>query len=196
MRTSVAAIVLAAGASRRLGQPKQLLVLGGETLLARSIRLASEAGAGPVFVVLGAHHESIRAVVALNDAIAVVNENWEQGIASSIHAGLNELEALAQDARGALILSCDQPRLTAARLRALIEIFAAQTEPSIVASAYAGVQGIPAVFPRCAFPDLLALSGDKGARALLAQPPCPLIALSFEGGEVDIDQPADLAELE
>ncbi len=196
MKSSVAAIVLAAGASRRLGQPKQLLMNGGETLLARSIRLAYEAGAGPVLVVLGAHLESIRAVVALNDAIVVINEKWEEGIASSIHAGLNELEAIAHDARGALILSCDQPRLTAAHLHALIESFAAQTEPSIVASAYARVQGIPAVFPSFAFPHLLALRGDRGARALLTQPPCPLMVLPFEGGEVDIDQPADLAELE
>ena len=92
-------------------------------------------------------------------------------------------------------MSCDQPRLTAAHLRALIEAFTAQDEPSIVASAYAGVHGTPAVFPRFAFPHLLALTGDRGARVLLTQPPCSLIALPFEGGEVDIDQPADLAEL-
>jgi len=95
-----------------------------------------------------------------------------------------------------LILSCDQPRLTTAHLRAVTESFTAQGEPSIVASEYVGVHGIPAVFPRSAFPDLLALSGDRGARALLVKPPCPLIAVPFEGGEVDIDQPADLAELE
>jgi len=65
-----------------------------------------------------------------------------------------------------------------------------------VASAYAGVHGIPAIFPRSAFPDLLALSGDKGARALLVKPPRPLIVVPFEGGEVDIDEPGDLAELE
>jgi molybdenum cofactor cytidylyltransferase len=95
-----------------------------------------------------------------------------------------------------LILSCDQPRLTAGHLRALIDTFAAQTDPSIVASAYAGVHGVPAVFPRLVFPDLLALRGDKGARALLVQPPCPLIALPFPGGEVDVDEPADLAGIE
>jgi molybdenum cofactor cytidylyltransferase len=196
VKSSVAAIVLAAGASRRLGQPKQLLMHGGETLLARSIRLANEAGAAPVLVVLGASHEKIRAVVALGGVNLVINENWEQGIASSIHAGMNAFGEIGSTVSGALILSCDQPRLTAEHLSALIESFAAQTKPSIVASAYAGVRGIPAVFPRFAFTHLLALSGDKGARALLARPPCPLIALSFEGGEVDIDQPADLAELE
>jgi molybdenum cofactor cytidylyltransferase len=196
VKSSVAAIVLAAGASRRLGQPKQLLMRGGETLLARSIRLACEAGARPVLVVLGALHERIRATVALDDVIWVVNENWEQGIASSIHAGVNALDGVGSTVSGVLILSCDQPRLTAAHLRALTESFTAQDEPSIVVSEYVGAHGIPAIFPRSAFPDLLVLSGDKGARALLAQPPCPLIALPFEGGEVDIDQPADLAELE
>ena len=196
MKASVAAIVLAAGGSRRLGQPKQLLMFGGETLLARVIRLANEAGAAPVLAVLGAQHEKIRAEVALSDADVVINENWEQGIASSIHEGVSALQAAAPGISGALILSCDQPRLTAAHLRALIDGFNAQAEPSIVSSTYAGVLGIPAVFPRSLFPDLFALSGDKGARSLLNQPPCPLLAQPFEGGEVDIDLPANLGELE
>jgi CTP:molybdopterin cytidylyltransferase MocA len=196
VKSSVAAIVLAAGASRRLGQAKQLLMHEGETLLARSIRLANEVGAGPVLVVLGASHEKIRAAVSLDGVKLVINENWEQGIASSIHAGVNSLDEVGSSVSGVLILSCDQPRLTTAHLRALTESFTAQGEPSIVASEYVGVHGIPAVFPRSAFPDLLALSGDRGARALLVKPPCPLIAVPFEGGEVDIDQPADLAELE
>ena len=143
MNASVAAIVLAAGASRRLGQPKQLLMLGGETLLERAVRLVSEAGAAPVFVVLGAYHERIHEATPIGDAKIVINDRWKQGIATSIHAALGGLDAAAPDAKGALILSCDQPLLTAAHLRALIEIFAAQAEPSLVASAYAGVVGIP-----------------------------------------------------
>lgn len=195
----VAAIVLAAGASRRLGQPKQLLMLGMETLLERAIRMAAESGATPVFVILGAYSEQIRAAVPLNQlpqVIPVLNSAWEQGMASSIHTALGALDDRAPQASGALILSCDQPRLTAAHLRALLQAFAAQPEPTIVASAYAGVLGIPAVFPREVFADLRVLRGDKGARALLVQPPCPLIQLPFAGGEVDIDEPADLARLE
>jgi molybdenum cofactor cytidylyltransferase len=95
-----------------------------------------------------------------------------------------------------MILSCDQPRLTADHLRALIEAFCEQAEPAIAASAYAGTLGIPAVFPRQVFSALQALSGDKGARALLMKPPCPLVAVDFAGGEIDIDLPADLAQLE
>jgi molybdenum cofactor cytidylyltransferase len=193
---SVAAIVLAAGASRRLGQPKQLLLLGGEALLERAIRLAGEAGAAPVLTVLGANREVILAAIELNRAVPVINNDWEHGIAASIQAGLESVDAIAPNAMAALILSCDQPRLTATHLRELIEAFAAQTEPPIVASAYAGVVGIPAVFPRLVFPHLIALRGDQGARAILAQPPCPLIAVPFPGGEVDIDQPEDLAQLE
>ena len=193
MRGSVAAVVLAAGASRRLGQPKQLLILDGETLLARSVRLAFEAGAAQVLVVVGAQAELIGADVPAGIAAVVMNDEWEQGIASSIHAGVKAIDGVA---RGVLILACDQPRLSAEHLRGLIETFAAQGEASIVASTYAGVLGIPAVFPRETFADLLALSGDKGARALLMQPPCPLIVLAFDGGEVDIDEPDDLAQLQ
>jgi CTP:molybdopterin cytidylyltransferase MocA len=198
MPMPVAAIVLAAGASRRLGQPKQLLMLGGETLLARAIRLAAEAGATPVIAVLGAHHDRILAAVSFNklrNAIPIVNSAWEQGIATSIHAALNSLEHCAPQASGALILGCDQPRLTGEHLRAMLDSFAAQSAHSIVASAYAGILGIPAVFPRAAFSNLLTLRGDKGARSLLMQPPCPLVALPLPGGEVDIDLPADLDQL-
>jgi molybdenum cofactor cytidylyltransferase len=196
---SVAAIVLAAGASRRLGQPKQLLLHGGETLLERALRLAGEAGATPVIVVLGAHYERICAAVRfdkLSNAIPVHNSGWEQGIASSIHAGLRALEESAPQASGLLILGCDQPRLTAGHLRGLLEAFARQAAPAMLASAYAGIVGTPAVFPRAVFAELGALRGNQGARVLFMQPTLPLIALPFPGGEVDIDLPEDLAHLE
>jgi molybdenum cofactor cytidylyltransferase len=193
---SVAAIVLAAGASSRLGQPKQLLVHRGETLLERAIRLANEAGAAPVITVIGANFETLRASVASMCSIQAINNRWEQGISTSIHAGLDALDEAAPHAAGALILACDQPRLTADHLRTLIEIFATQEDPSIVASTYAGVLGVPAVFPRMAFADLRALRGDKGARSLLVHPPCPMIPVPFPGGEVDIDRPEDLSQLD
>jgi molybdenum cofactor cytidylyltransferase len=93
-------------------------------------------------------------------------------------------------------MTCDQLRLTAAHLRALIESFASQPEPSIVASTYTGVLGVPAVFPQNAFQRLRKLRGDQGARKVLLRPQCPLVQIDFPGGEVDIDQPADLANLE
>ncbi len=192
----VAAIILAAGASRRLGQPKQLIAFRGEALLARTIRLAHEAGAAPVLVVLGAHLQIIREAIEFNEAVPVSNELWEQGISSSIHAGLQAVDVHAPQASGVLLMSCDQPRLSAVHLRMLMETFAAQGASCIVASVYTGIQGVPAVFPRALFPELRGLQGEQGARSLLAQPLCPVITLPFDGGEVDIDVPADLAQLE
>ena len=193
---TVAAIVLAAGASRRLSQPKQLLMHGGELMIERAIRLANEAGAAPVITVLGAYHELIREAVRLSNFTPVINDAWEQGISTSIQAGLAAVLESDPQTTGALVLGCDQPRLLVEHLRAMLEAFSAQTAPAIVASAYEGVLGIPAVFPREVFAGLRTLRGDKGARSLLMEPPCPLVALPFPGGEIDIDLPADMVHLE
>lgn len=196
MTRTVGAVVLAAGASLRLGRPKQLLLLEGEPLVARAARLAGEAGAAPVFAVVGAEQEKVSAALAQVKCIPVANADWAQGMASSIHAGLSAMDAYTPEAAGALILACDQPRLTAAHLRALMDAFAAHNGDAIAASAYAGKMGVPAVFPRAVFGRLRSLSGDKGARALLTDAPCPVVALPFDGGEIDIDLPGDLGELD
>ena len=101
----VAAIILAAGASRRLGQPKQLLIMGAETLLARAMRLAKEAGANPVLVVLGAFRDAIcaRPLSFVTQSLAV-NQDWQQGMATSIHAGLGSLDSDSVLADGVLML--------------------------------------------------------------------------------------------
>ena len=195
MSTRVGAVVLAAGASSRLGQPKQLLMHRGETLIARALRFAQEAGAAPVLAILGAHRDEIESAVKFGSAERIVNERWAEGISTSIRAGLDALAETAPDAAGVLMMACDQPRLTADYLRMLLHRFLLQSEPTIVASAYAGVLGIPAVFPRATFAALRALEGDKGARALLMKPPCALIASPLAGGEVDIDRPDDLSAL-
>ena len=198
MAMTIAAFILAAGASHRLGQPKQLLTYGGESMIERAIRLTNEAGAAPVIAVLGAHYEMISAAVTLHKpggAVPVVNDRWRLGIASSIHAGLRAVDVIAPQVPGVLILGCDQPRLTADHLREMLETFDAQASSAMVASAYAHTLGIPAVFPRQVFADLDALSGDQGARALFMRPSCSLLAVPFPGGEIDIDKPADLEQL-
>jgi molybdenum cofactor cytidylyltransferase len=189
----VPAIILAAGASRRLGQPKQLVRIGGETLLARTIRVVREAAANPMLVVVGANRESIAEAVGLSAVQVVANPDWEQGIASSIHAGIEALQRLEPKADAAMILVCDQPRLTAGHLKQLIGRFEQAEEPPIAASRYAGIAGIPAIFPASQFANLLALNGDTGARFLLRNPECPMVAVDFKDGEADIDTPEDLA---
>ncbi|MGC1421583.1 MAG: nucleotidyltransferase family protein [Terracidiphilus sp.] len=193
MPMSVAAIIVAAGSSSRLGQPKQLVLIDGEPLLHRAIRFAQEAGASPVFVVLGAHRERIESAIDFGAAAIVINADWEEGVASSIRAGVKAVQAEAPTAEGVLLLTCDQPRVSAEHLGRLIQMSYAQSAPTAIASAYGGIRGIPAIFPRQALHDLLALRGDKGARALLAHPPWPVISIPLDGGEIDIDRPEDLA---
>ncbi len=186
------AIILAAGASRRLGQPKQLAFIAGETLLARTVRVVRESRAEPVIVVLGAHQASIVSEIDLGRVQVVTNPDWEQGIASSIHAGIQAVQQSCAKAAAVLLLVCDQPRLSAGHLQRLIGAHLEAAEPTIVASRYGGIAGIPAIFPVSQFGKLLMLRGDAGARYILRKPDCPMVAMDFEGGEVDIDTPEDL----
>ncbi|HEV2215345.1 MAG TPA: nucleotidyltransferase family protein [Terracidiphilus sp.] len=192
---TVPAILLAAGESRRLGQPKQLVAVGRELLLERALRVAREAQAHPLLVVLGAHFASIRARINFQDAVPILNEDWQRGISTSIRAGLRELDARAPQYACALFITCDQPCLTAAHLRALIAAHQAHAAPAIAASSYQGAYGTPAIFPRELFPQLHALEGDKGARALINSALCPVVVCPFAGGEIDIDEPSDLEHL-
>lgn len=178
---NVAAVILAAGASRRLGEPKQLVRLEEETLLERAVRVAAQAGCSPILVVLGASSETILAQIAFLPAEIVLNPEWEEGMASSLRAGIHALPA---QTRGVLLLTCDQPTVTAAHLQRLASN--APTEP--VASRYADKHGVPAYFPATTFAELLQLSGDQGARRLLAA----ARAIDLPGGEIDVDTPESL----
>jgi molybdenum cofactor cytidylyltransferase len=189
----VPAIILAAGASRRLGYPKQLARIAGESLLDRTIRIVRASASEPILVVLGAHHDIIAAAVDLSQVHPVMNANWEHGISTSIQAGIRALLELRPATNAALFLVCDQPRLTAEHLRTLVEAYEQAREPAIVASQYAGTAGIPAIFPASQFGSLRALRGDAGARKLLRDQVCPVISVQFDGGEMDIDAPSDLS---
>jgi CTP:molybdopterin cytidylyltransferase MocA len=177
----IAAVVLAGGASTRLGEPKQLIRIAGETLIDRAIRTAREAGCAPVVVVLGAASEAIREQCELSDAVVVLNDTWEEGMASSIRVGM----AAVHGAEGVVLMTCDQPAVTADHLRKL----AATGE--VMASAYAGRRGVPAYFPASSFPALMQLTGDAGARELLRH----AATVELAGGELDVDTVADRNEV-
>lgn len=189
--SSVAAVIVAAGSSERLGRPKQLVMLDGETLLGRAIRFAQEAGAAPVLVVLGAHREEIEAQVDFAKSEIIVNQKWQEGIASSICAGISAVEEQNLMVSGVLLMVCDQPCVTTKHLGRMLDAFS-KDATSAVASVYLSMRGIPAVFPREAFEELLALRGDKGARGLLADPRRKVTEIALGGGEFDIDEPRDL----
>jgi CTP:molybdopterin cytidylyltransferase MocA len=191
-------ILLAAGASTRLGRPKQLLrlpELSGATLLDHAVEVGRNAGGAPIFVILGAHAKQIHVECELLDCILIRNEAWAEGMASSLRVGIAAVMENAPAACGAMILVCDQPGMSAEHLRRLAEAHGA--EPGrIVASRYAGRSGVPAIFPRASFPALLELKGDKGARALLQQPDAAVHAIDFPGGEFDIDAPEDVERMQ
>jgi molybdenum cofactor cytidylyltransferase len=185
-----AAVILAAGASTRLGQPKQLAMLEGETLLERAIRTALESGCSPIVVVLGANSAHILANTTLGNAVPAINDAWPEGMSTSIRLGIHTLQSIAPLSEGAILMTCDQPSVTAPHLRALIS--AGEPSLTITASAYSGRRGVPAYFPAIAFPTLTQLQGDAGARTLLRDAP----AIDLPHGELDIDTPADLAHAE
>jgi molybdenum cofactor cytidylyltransferase len=178
---SVAAVVLAAGASTRLGVLKQLALLGKETLLERAVRVAREAGCSPVLVVLGVEHAHVLGTSLLGDAIPVINDKWEEGMASSIRLGVRTLGSVAKE--GVLLMTCDQPAVTAEHLRLLMK------GVGVKASRYAGRNGVPVFFPQEYFDRLMGLKGDAGARELLAEARYEELV----NGELDVDTVEDLA---
>ena len=178
----IAAVILAAGAGRRMGGPKALLRLSGETLLRRTARAALGAGCSPVVAVIGAWDPGLGGL----EVQTVFNPEAQEGMGCSIRLGI---AALPPDVEAALLLAVDQPAVDAALLEDLLALAAANpARPA--ACAYADTLGIPAVLPRRYFPELLALRGDRGAKALLLREGAA--ALPFPGGEADLDTPGDL----
>ncbi len=174
------ALILAAGASTRLGHPKQLLRLGSETLLDRSVRIATEAGCAPVVVVLGASEGQIRSQCKLQGVLIVSHPDWSDGMGTTLSRGVREFD----DVQGILVMTCDMPAVTADHLCALA------ASEQVTASSYGGRKGVPAYFPRDRFPQLLELKGDRGAIELLRHAQ----GVELSGGEFDVDTSDDLAK--
>lgn len=183
-------VLLAAGASRRFGSPKQLARVGGQTLLRRMAGIALASRPAGCVVVLGARAGRLRRELAGLNVRVVVNGRWREGLSRSLAAGV---AALPADARAVLVLLADQAAINAADLERLCEcwrraprrIFAARTD---------GGLGPPAILPRSAFPELRRLRGDRGARELLRDPRRRAVGIELPGADLDIDRRSDLAD--
>lgn len=191
---SAVALILAAGASTRMGRVKQLLTFGTETLLSRAISQARKAHFDRIVVVLGAHSEQIAPSVDDSQAEAVLNPHWETGMGSSIHAGLAYIRETGPEPDAIAILLVDQPHVTAYHLLAMRRLFR-DTQAAIVAARYDGRLGVPALFRREVFPLLASLPASSGARQLLRYSGIAVEPFPFPEAAIDIDTPADLAAL-
>ena len=189
----VALLLLAAGASTRLGRPKQFLPYHGRTLLRHAAEVAAASGCTPRLLVTGALHEKLLVEVAGLGFGVVRNEDWATGMGGSIAAGVSALEAQNPGLAAIIVMLCDQPLLTPEVLQQLQRQFLATGQP-LVATAYAGTRGVPALFARDVFPDLRALAGATGARELLRRY-AHLPAVEFAGGAVDVDTAEQYAAL-
>ena len=187
-------IILAAGASSRLGQPKQNLVFQGKTLLQRAIENALASSCETVVVILGANAGAIQTTIADQPVSIFVNPDWQEGMASSIRCGLIELQKIPPFVSSALLMLCDQPFANAKILNRLVQEKSG-SDILIIASSYDDTIGTPALFDRSIFPELLQLEGQEGAKKLLAKHADKVLAVPFASGGIDIDTIADYERL-
>ena len=185
-----AIVILAAGPSSRLGEPKQLVIFKGETLLRRLAQNAVLASKN-VFVVLGAHENLIAPTLENLPVQIIKNPRWATGMASSIATGLAAAMAQVADLEGVIFSVCDQPRLSAAVFQKIISQ-KNLSKKGIVACGYGGSAGVPVLFSKKYFPKLLLLEGEKGAKNLIRENPGDLDLVDFPGGDWDIDELRDL----
>lgn len=193
-RTPTGAIILAAGASNRMGHLKQLLPYGGTTLLGNAIDQALKADFERVTVVVGAQAERVRQSIGSTGVEVVVNDKWQAGMGSSITAALAYVESFGAPLAAVAILLSDQPYIRAEHLLALRKLLD-DSGLSVAAAEYNGQPGVPALFRRDTFSLLADLPADAGARRLLRDSGLQIARYALEEAATDIDTPADFAAL-
>lgn len=185
---AITIILLAAGDSMRMGQPKQQLLIDEKALLIRSVETAVQSDAKNVVVVLGSQEEENLKLLSSHSVDKVVNPRWQTGMGSSLKAGLSHAISKNPQTTAVIVMVCDQPLLTAAHINALIKK-SRTTNATIVASAYANTIGVPALFSRQLFDEILNLDDEHGAKKIIQKHAAETI--DFPEGSVDLDTPED-----
>src|SRR6266480_3348400 len=191
---NIAAVILAAGNSSRLGQPKQLLPFHGQSLVQRIVDAAEEAGCSPIVVVIGSDKDNVARELERTNAVIVENLNWNDGIGTSIRIGVQRLIDIAPNVGAIVLLVCDQPLVDSHTIEQLIAL-GENTKKAIVASSYAGTLGVPAVFDRSCAEELLALDDGSGAKPIIFSNHDRVSEFPFSEGQIDIDIAADYDRL-
>lgn len=189
---SVFAIVLAAGSATRFGKVKQLAALNGIPMVRYAGRLAIGACDSRSVLVTGHEWRAVADACAPWPGYLLVNEHYSNGIGSSLAVATRAIQHVAD---AIVVLLADQPLISPAHVNSLIAAWSGD-DCEIVASAYAGTRGVPALFARGAFKSLAALTGDQGARALFDDPRFAVRDIACEDAAIDIDTVADLRTLE
>jgi len=187
-------IILAAGAATRMGRPKQLLSYQGRSLILHAVEVALASMSQPIIVVLGAYVEQIKPELMLKAVQVVENSQWQEGMSSSIRAGISMLLKTNSKLDAVIISLADQPLVSPQIFNQLIQSYQ-ETQKVIIASKYNETTGVPALFSKALFPELMHLEGDKGAKALIQQYIDTGLILLMPEAAIDIDTPDDYKQL-
>ncbi|BAY45078.1 4-diphosphocytidyl-2C-methyl-D-erythritol synthase [Scytonema sp. HK-05] len=193
--SAIGAIVLAAGASTRMGTPKQLLHFEGRSFLRQTVEVAIASVCKPIVVVLGAYAEKMRQEVNQLPVMVVENPQWHEGMGASIQVGMTALNAASEEIEGVVLTLCDQPFVSSDVINQLVAAYHS-TGQGIIASEYAGTLGVPALFSRKFFSDLMNLQATSGAKQVIKKYSHEVFPVPFAAGAIDIDTPQDYEELQ
>ncbi len=184
---NTAIIILAAGASSRMGMPKQLLMIDGKTLIKRVTEMCLDTPCHPIVVVLGANRGDIKVELDKMPITIIENPKWADGMASSLKMGLVGAYMTQKDIDAAIFLTVDMPYVSVGLINEMILEAHQNTDNQIVACKYGGNLGIPVLFKRSLFNDLLELKGDEGAKKIVRQNKDKTIEIDFPKGKIDLD---------
>ena len=191
MKNKLALIILAAGSASRFGSPKQLAMLNGKRLLQYAIDTGAEVLPNATYVVLGANADTIIQAMDLSEVNVVKNEQWKSGLSSSIQKSVS---IVGQQYTALLFVAADQVLISSAHLKLLVDAW--QKRPScLVASEFSSEIGIPAIFPKRYYKELLSIKGDQGAKGVLKSHRQSVISVSIPEAAVDIDTQAELQKM-
>ncbi|MGE5609243.1 MAG: nucleotidyltransferase family protein [Bacillota bacterium] len=191
---AVAAIILAAGASTRMGALKQLLPYRGRPLLIHAVETALAGGCQTAVVVLGCQADALRHQLHGLPVHVAENSSWAEGLGTSISRGVEAADSLPDAIEAVLLMLCDQPLIMPDLLHCMIAAYCEGKRP-IIACEYANTMGPPALFARRYFSDLKALRGTKGAKHLLESHRDEVGLISCPAAQTDVDTPSDYAGL-